>query len=157
MPYRLAKVSSPFWPMPHCPATGDQPGTPAFTKPPKLTLPTALAPVLNPSTRLLSVDLGSKESAATVLLPEPPTALDIALRTGDSVLLSRDEKSSDGIESIPVNSESINWWRVVMGANGLPCLLSGSGAGCMFSFSISSGMPQKFLHLPPCPTMNWGL
>ena len=156
LPYVSRKVCEPFLPKPQGPAIGEKPGMPVATRPPKLTLPNAFFPTLSPSMIVEFEPTVANDSVLTVLnCCPPPSAFDIALMTG---LSSSSEfvKSLLLMTSSPVSSGLTYWFRVVMGANGLPCLLSGMGAGCMFSPCFSSGRAQKSRHLPPCPIRKSG-
>ena len=152
-------LKRPVWlssPHPHLPASGDQPGTPEATSPPKLMRARALVPVLRPSTSFMVCPCDSNDSSYTVLA---------ALPVVSSVLLSLSVPST--VESYPkcrllnnsssLSSAGTNWRSVVIGAKGLPFLLMGMGAGCMFSSSPSVGRHHELRNLPPWPMRYSGL
>ena len=67
MSYLLLNVESPFFPNPHVPASGAQPGTPVMASPPKFMRPIALFPSLSPSTMVDEEPSKSKESKLMLL------------------------------------------------------------------------------------------
>ena len=112
---------------------------PAWVKPPKLILAFALVPTLSPSTKVEEGLLVSNDSLSKVLLFLPLT---------NSILASANIPgptipSAPRLRLFMKGSLGFSGGKcslsVVIGANGLPNLLIGMGAGCMFSPVTSSG------------------
>ena len=127
------------------------------TKPPKLILPIADVPTRNPSVYEEIKPWASKDSVFIVFIfcPEP-LIIDTARSLGLDVISPVGAKSPTDRTSWIDCEGWVYCLSDVIGANGLPCLLSGIGAGCMFSPPISSGWHQNVLNLPPWPIKNSG-